>query len=112
MLSLNFAADKLGRKKALYILWVILVGSILAECFASNWKTWIAAKFLAGAGVGMLQVRTPFPSSLTTSSFSDIDTPFFLQATIPVYIVETAATQLRGALVNTYSLWFVVGQLL
>ena len=39
-----------------YILWVILVGSILAECFADNWKTWIAAKLLAGAGVGMLQV--------------------------------------------------------
>jgi putative Mn2+ efflux pump MntP len=36
---------------------VILVGSILAECFADNWKTWIAAKLLAGAGVGMLQVR-------------------------------------------------------
>lgn len=76
MLSLNFAADKLGRKKALYILWVILVGSILAECFAINWKTWIAAKFLAGAGVGMLQVHDALPSSLSTSSFSDIDTPF------------------------------------
>lgn len=76
MLSLNFAADKLGRKKALYILWVILVGSIIAECFASNWKTWIVAKFLAGAGVGMLQVRAAFPSFLTTSSFSDIDIPF------------------------------------
>lgn len=33
-----------------------------------------------------------------------------LQATIPVFISELSPTQLRGALINSYSLWFCFGQ--
>ncbi|KAH7400436.1 MFS transporter [Cadophora sp. MPI-SDFR-AT-0126] len=85
---LQFATDKLGRKPALLILWVFLVASIFAESFATHWSHWLVAKLFSGAGVGMLQ------------------------ATMPVYLSEIAPTQLKGFLINAYTFWFVIGQLL
>lgn len=85
---LQYATNSLGRKPALLILWVFLVASIFAESFATKWDHWLVAKLLSGAGVGMLQ------------------------ATMPVYLSEMAPTQLRGLLINAYSFWFVIGQLL
>ncbi|KAH7364859.1 hexose transporter [Rhexocercosporidium sp. MPI-PUGE-AT-0058] len=85
---LQFATDRLGRKPALLILWVFLVASIFAESFATRWDHWLVAKLFSGAGVGMLQ------------------------ATMPVYLSELAPTQLKGFLINAYSFWFVIGQLL
>jgi sugar porter (SP) family MFS transporter len=85
---LQYATNSLGRKPALLILWLFLVASIFAESFATKWDHWLVAKLLSGAGVGMLQ------------------------ATMPVYLSEMAPTQLRGLLINAYSFWFVIGQLL
>ncbi|KAF3764006.1 general substrate transporter [Cryphonectria parasitica EP155] len=84
---LQYATDSLGRKAALYILWVFLAGSIFAETFATQWDHWLVAKLFSGAGVGMLQ------------------------STMPLYLCELAPTQLRGFLINAYSFWFVIGQL-
>ncbi|KAH6645284.1 general substrate transporter [Truncatella angustata] len=84
---LQFATESLGRKPALWIIWVILVASILAESFASHWDHWLVAKLLSGMGVGMLQ------------------------STMPVYLSEIAPTQLKGFFINAYSFWFVIGQL-
>jgi len=50
------------------------------ETFATHWQHWLAAKLFSGMGVGMLQ------------------------ATMPVYLSEIAPTQLRGFLINAYSL--------
>ncbi|KAF2762654.1 general substrate transporter [Pseudovirgaria hyperparasitica] len=86
-LGLQFVTDGLGRKAALYTLWVFLVASIFAETFATSWQHWLVAKLFSGMGVGMLQ------------------------ATMPVYLAELAPTQLRGFLINAYSFWFVLGQL-
>ncbi|KAF8851310.1 MFS transporter [Acephala macrosclerotiorum] len=85
---LQYATNSLGRKPALLILWFFLTASIFAESFATKWDHWLVAKLLSGAGVGMLQ------------------------ATIPVYLSEIAPTQLRGFLINAYTFWFVIGQLL
>ncbi|KAM0754628.1 general substrate transporter [Meredithblackwellia eburnea MCA 4105] len=87
MTTLNFLSDKAGRKKTLYAIWICMVASVLAESLAKTWWAWLIAKILAGMGVGGMQ------------------------ATLPVYISEIAPTQLRGALINAYSAWFVVGQL-
>lgn len=54
--------------------------SIFAESFATHWSHWLVAKLFSGAGVGMLQ------------------------ATMPVYLSEIAPTQLKGFLINSYSL--------
>lgn len=54
--------------------------SIFAESFATRWDHWLVAKLFSGTGVGMLQ------------------------ATMPVYLSEIAPTQLRGFLINAYSL--------
>ncbi|SCZ98214.1 BZ3500_MvSof-1268-A1-R1_Chr3-2g06225 [Microbotryum saponariae] len=88
MTSSSFVSDYLGRKNALYIIWVVMCASVIVECVAKNWSHWLGAKILAGVGVGAMQ------------------------ATLPPYIAEIAPTQLRGALVNAYSAWFVVGQIL
>ncbi|TYJ54173.1 hypothetical protein B9479_005184 [Cryptococcus floricola] len=84
---LQYATEALGRKMALYILWVFLVASIFAETFASHWWHWLLAKLFSGIGVGMLQ------------------------ATLPVYLSEISPTQVRGFFINAYSFWFCLGQL-
>ncbi|KAI1846095.1 hypothetical protein JX266_007904 [Neoarthrinium moseri] len=84
---LPYATDRLGRKAALWIIWVILLASIFAETFASHWDHWLVAKLLSGMGVGMLQ------------------------STMPLYLSEISPTQLKGFFINAYSFWFVVGQL-
>ncbi|PMD16021.1 general substrate transporter [Hyaloscypha hepaticicola] len=84
---LQYATESLGRKPALLIIWVVLVGSIFTESFASDWQDWLVAKLLSGMGVGMLQ------------------------STMPLYLSEIAPTQLRGFFINAYSFWFIVGQL-
>ncbi|ETS83859.1 hypothetical protein PFICI_05735 [Pestalotiopsis fici W106-1] len=84
---LQYATERLGRKPALWIIWIILVASIFTESFASHWDHWLIAKLLSGMGVGMLQ------------------------STMPLYLSEIAPTQLKGFFINAYSLWFVLGQL-
>ncbi|KAK6077039.1 MFS alpha-glucoside [Seiridium cupressi] len=84
---LQYATERLGRKPALWIIWVILVGSVFAESFASRWDHWLVAKLFSGMGVGMLQ------------------------STMPLYLSEISPTQLRGFYINAYSFWFVIGQL-
>ncbi|RSH89198.1 hypothetical protein EHS25_002310 [Saitozyma podzolica] len=80
--------DKFGRKIALYAIWLICALSVVIESVTKNWWTWLIAKLFAGIGVGSLQ------------------------ATLPVYISEHSPTQLRGFLINAYTFWFVVGQLM
>jgi MFS transporter, SP family, general alpha glucoside:H+ symporter len=77
---LQYATDYFGRKLAFYIIWVVMVASIICESLATNWWTWLIAKLLAGIGVGAIQ------------------------GTLPMYIAELAPTQLRGALINAYTL--------
>ncbi|ORY35812.1 putative sugar transporter [Naematelia encephala] len=85
---LQFATDRFGRKVAMYITWLMLVISIAIESITIHWWQWLIAKFFSGLGVGMMQ------------------------ATIPMYISEHSPTQLRGFFINSYTFWFVVGQLL
>lgn len=54
--------------------------SIFAESFAKDWQHWLVAKLFSGMGVGMLQ------------------------STMPVYLSEIAPTQLKGFLINAYTL--------
>lgn len=76
--ALPYFTDWLGRKWALYIIWIIVVGvsdsysslpdgqSVFIESFVSSWQMWLGAKLLAGVGVGAMQatVRTsPRPRS-------------------------------------------------
>ncbi|KAF5968844.1 maltose permease [Fusarium coicis] len=59
--------------------------SVLCETLARTWPVWLAAKLLAGVGVGSLQ------------------------STLPVYISECAPTRIRGGLLMCYSLWWTIG---
>jgi MFS family permease len=52
----------------------------MIECVANHWWAWLIAKLFAGIGVGMMQ------------------------ATLPMYISEHSPTQLRGFLINAYTL--------
>ncbi|KAL8292368.1 hypothetical protein RQP46_001834 [Phenoliferia psychrophenolica] len=109
MTTINFFTDKAGRKKALYVIWVAMVASVLAESLAKQWWAWLIAKILAGIGVGGMQVghdpwQVAIRRGLHLNTIPDHGAP-------TVYISELAPTQLRGALINAYSAWFVVGQL-
>ncbi|EXL78318.1 hypothetical protein FOPG_07490 [Fusarium oxysporum f. sp. conglutinans race 2 54008] len=84
---LQYATERLGRKAAMMIIWVVLTASVFAESFATYWQHWLVAKLFSGMGVGMLQ------------------------STMPLYLSEISPTQLRGFFINAYSFWFVLGQL-
>ncbi|KAM0260004.1 hypothetical protein ACHAPA_010450 [Fusarium lateritium] len=85
MLTIPFLSDRYGRKMAMWTYWTILVSSVLCETLARSWPVWLAAKLLAGVGVGCLQ------------------------STLPVYISECAPTRIRGGLLMCYSLWWTIG---
>lgn len=85
MTTLPFLSSRYGRKIAMYTYWVILVGSVLTECLAKSWQSWLVAKFLAGIGVGCLQ------------------------STVPTYISEVAPIRIRGGLLMCYSFWWSLG---
>lgn len=69
----------------MYTYWVVIVGSVLTECLARSWQSWLVAKLLAGIGVGCLQ------------------------STVPTYISEVAPTRIRGGLLMCYSFWWTLG---
>lgn len=88
MLLLNPISDRIGRKVTLYVLWVLLAGSLLIETFARDWRDWTGAKILAGVGVGAIQ------------------------STLPVYITEWSPANIRGAMVLVYGFWNSFGKFL
>ncbi|KAH8422418.1 putative MFS alpha-glucoside transporter [Aspergillus melleus] len=85
MTTLAFISSRFGRKVAMYLYWLILVGSVIAECLAKSWPAWLIAKLLAGMGVGGVQ------------------------STVPTYISEVAPVRIRGGLLMCYSLWWTLG---
>lgn len=88
MLCLNPISDALGRKVTLYVLWVILLGSLLLETFVRDWRDWAAAKLVAGIGIGAIQ------------------------STLPIYVTEWSPANCRGAMVLAYGLWNALGKFL
>ncbi|KAH1300421.1 hypothetical protein KXV68_004896 [Aspergillus fumigatus] len=85
MASVPFLSSRYGRKITMYTYWLILVGSVIAECTTRSWQGWLVAKLLAGIGVGCVQ------------------------STVPAYISEVAPTRIRGALLMAYSFWWTLG---
>ncbi|KAK8853025.1 hypothetical protein IAR55_003726 [Kwoniella newhampshirensis] len=88
MLTTHFVADRWGRTFGFLWLWLVLVGGVLAQTLARDWKVWVAAKLLSGYAVGSVQ-------ALTTS-----------------YMAEVLAIRTRGTLLITYTIWYDIGQLL
>lgn len=88
MLLLNPISDRIGRKATLYVLWVILAGSLVIETVVRDWKDWTGAKVLAGVGVGAIQ------------------------STLPVYVTEWSPANIRGAMVLVYGFWNSFGKFL
>ena len=50
-----FISDRYGRKSVMYALTVILTVAVIVEITAKNWRVYIAARFLAGLGTGLMQ---------------------------------------------------------
>lgn len=50
-----FLSDRFGRKPATYLLTVLLTVAVILEIFATDWRVYLIARFLAGAGTGMVQ---------------------------------------------------------
>ncbi|KAF9878618.1 hypothetical protein CkaCkLH20_04110 [Colletotrichum karsti] len=88
MIVLNPVSDKLGRKKTLYVLWVILASSLILETLVRDWRDWTGAKILAGMGIGAIQ------------------------ATLPIYVTEWSPVNIRGAMIVAYGFWNVIGKFL
>ena len=81
MLTQHFIADRFGRKKAFYTLWVSLVVAVCLQSFGRDWRTWLAAKLFSGFGVGSVQFMTG------------------------MYVTEIAPARIRGFLLIFYSFW-------
>ncbi|KAL5338341.1 general substrate transporter [Aspergillus crustosus] len=72
----------------LYALWLILASSLVIETLVRDWRDWAGAKVLAGMGIGAIQ------------------------ATLPVYVMEWAPVNIRGALIVAYGFWNTIGKFL
>ncbi|KAK2668290.1 Major facilitator, sugar transporter-like [Fusarium oxysporum f. sp. vasinfectum] len=48
---LQYATERLGRKAAMMIIWVVLTASVFAESFATHWQHWLVAKLFSGMGL-------------------------------------------------------------
>ncbi|CAH0019588.1 unnamed protein product [Clonostachys rhizophaga] len=81
----SFINGRFGRKVGMAILWLFIMGSVLLETLARDWKMWLGAKLLAGMGVGAMQ------------------------ATILGYISEIAPVRVRGSMLMLYSFWWTLG---
>ncbi|KAF1949814.1 MFS general substrate transporter [Byssothecium circinans] len=86
MVTLPFLSSRFGRKAAMFYYWFLLALSVMVECIARNWQTWLIAKILGGIGVGCMQ------------------------STLPTYISEIAPTRVRGVYLMCYSVWWMTGQ--
>ncbi|KAJ1326182.1 MFS transporter SP family general alpha glucoside:H+ symporter [Microdochium nivale] len=84
-IGVSFLNARLGRKLGMLALWLVVAVSVALEMIARDWKMWLGAKILAGAGVGMLQ------------------------ATMLGYISEIAPVRIRGGLLMLYSFWWTLG---
>lgn len=83
--GISFVNARFGRKIGMYVLWTLIMASVLVETFARNWKVWLVAKLFAGMGVGAMQ------------------------ATILGYISEVAPVRVRGSMLMLYSFWWTLG---
>ncbi|KAK0103684.1 hypothetical protein ONS95_005694 [Cadophora gregata] len=83
--GIAFVNGRFGRKIGMYVLWTLIMVSVLVETFARNWKVWLVAKLFAGMGVGAMQ------------------------ATILGYISEVAPVRVRGSMLMLYSFWWTLG---
>ncbi|KAG5660827.1 hypothetical protein KAF25_002470 [Fusarium avenaceum] len=88
MFTGGFFADRIGRKKALCVAIVVLLGGSIAEITASDWKSWLGAAVLVRLGVGLAQ------SILVT------------------YVSELTPFQIRGIMIGAYQLCLAFGQLI
>lgn len=81
-------SDRYGRKPGLLLAAAIFASSSLAMAFSHNKETFIAFRFLAGAGVGMASMLSP------------------------MYIAEISPAHLRGRMVAINQLTVVIGILI
>lgn len=87
MLLTHFMADGFGRKKAFYLIWVVLLASVCCESFGRTWQVWLIAKLTSGYAVGSIQ---------------------FMNG---MYMAEISPTRIRGFLVTACFIWYCFGQL-
>ncbi|KAJ3055036.1 hypothetical protein HK097_011672 [Rhizophlyctis rosea] len=78
-------ADRFGRKRSLLIGAAIFVIGVIFQAAASNFGLLYAGRLISGVGVGVSS------------------------QVVPLYISETAATNVRGRLISVYQLMITVG---
>lgn len=81
----GYASDRWGRKKILLITAVLFFISALWSAMATDFTTFIIARFIGGVGVGAASMLSP------------------------LYISEIAPAKIRGRLVSIYQLAIVLG---
>ncbi|KAH7030670.1 high-affinity glucose transporter RGT2 [Microdochium trichocladiopsis] len=87
-LGSGFVADAIGRKKALMSSTIVFTFGVILQTAATALPLFLAGRFFAGAGVGLLSAQ------------------------IPLYQSETAPKWIRGAIVGAYQLAITIGLLL
>ncbi|KXJ90287.1 general substrate transporter [Microdochium bolleyi] len=88
MFTGGWVADRLGRKRAMLLAVVILLGGSVAEITAHNWQTWLVGAMLIRLGIGLAQ------------------------SILIVYISELSPHQVRGFMIGAYQLFIALGQLI
>lgn len=79
--------DRVGRKPMLFVMTLLMIGAILMEMLASDWKVFLGGKILTGISTGLSM------------------------AGIPAMCAELTMPQFRGDVMGAFALGFSTGQL-
>lgn len=103
-------ADTIGRRLALITSTFVFILGVILQTVATAVPLFLAGRFFAGFGVGLISALSKPTSSQEVLDFKNTDHLFLL--TVPLYQSETAPRWIRGAIVGAYQFAITIGLLL
>lgn len=98
-------ADYFGRRIAMIIESFVFCFGVILQTAATSIPLFVAGRFFAGFGVGLLSATSKSPSPYITYTGANWNT-------VPLYQSETAPKWIRGTIVGAYQLAITIGLLL
>jgi MFS family permease len=98
-------ADRIGRRLSLIVSCCVFSFGVILQTAATELPMFVAGRFFAGFGVGLVSALSEYSSSFKAYSLT-------ILLTVPLYQSETAPKWIRGVIVGSYQLAITIGLLL
>lgn len=107
-LSSPALGDTIGRRLGLIVSSFVFIFGVVLQTAATSVPLFLAGRFFAGFGVGLISALSKFKRTLPLASLRFTLTT----SVVPLYQSETAPKWIRGAIVGAYQLAITIGLLL